>query len=311
MWLDDPNRNWSLIGVLDDEDNWDDDFASIISPSALQFPFRTKEERPSALLSSADRLKTFASNDGTDENWDDSFEPELTIQSQGPLGKSFGSLANPGLSNNIVVEPDDDPMQTIRPYVARRQSEPAPTSTHTIKPPAKILPSESEGRLKPNWGPKRLVLPSRKLSRPPSVFREDPSEDYSDLAPVSEDFFAQKVDLMRKDASLSPRLFHPSDLKTLPRSAHSSQNNSLRRQLAIGDTGEEVHKMRRSRSSLEIQRFAEAEGDEDYSDIFGGDDVTDDAGSETSNDEQNLMLNTKLSNNSWVCVRNSRLAYTR
>jgi len=99
---------------------------------------------------------------------------------------------------------------------------------------------------------------------------------------------------------LSPRLFHPSDLKSLPRSAQSSQNGSLRRQDSISDI-KDVHKMRRTRSSLEIQKFAEPEGDDDYSDIFGSEGGTDEAGSE-SGDEQSLMLNTKLSNNSWVSL---------
>lgn len=87
-------------------------------------------------------------------------------------------------------------------------------------------------------------------------------------------------------------------MKTLPRSAQSSQSGSLRNQASFGDI-KDVHAMRRTRSSLEIQRFAEPEGEDDYSDIFGSEAGTDEAGSE-SGDEQSLMLNTKLSNNSWV-----------
>lgn len=59
--------------------------------------------------------------------------------------------------------------------------------------------------------------------------------------------------------------------------------------------------MRRTRSSIEIQRYAEDEQDEDFSDIFGK--VTAPASkqdSEKGSDCGTLMLNSKLSNNSWL-----------
>ncbi|PUU84361.1 hypothetical protein B9Z19DRAFT_4627 [Tuber borchii] len=274
----------------DDDDNWDDDFASVISPSALQLPRnRAPENRHLGVAQSSERLKSFASNDGANESWDDNFEGDLTIKSP-PLMSDF----------------DDDAMQTIRPYFPRRQSEPILEFDHDIPSPPMLPVKEKQSMLPPpsvlSPSPtkllkKKLVLPSRHASRPASIFREDSFEDYSDLAPLNEASFAKKVDLM-KDASLSPRLFHPSDLKSLPRSAQSSQNGSLRRQDSISDI-KDVHRMRRTRSSLEIQKFAEPEGDDDYSDIFGSEGGTDEAGSE-SGDEQSLMLNTKLSNNSWL-----------
>lgn len=61
--------------------------------------------------------------------------------------------------------------------------------------------------------------------------------------------------------------------------------------------------MRRTRSSVEIQRYAEGEDDEDFSDIFGQ------AGAVAPKDESDrdsedgsgaLMLHSKLSNNSWL-----------
>jgi hypothetical protein len=59
--------------------------------------------------------------------------------------------------------------------------------------------------------------------------------------------------------------------------------------------------MRRTRSSIEIQRYAEDEQDEDFSDIFGK--VTAPISkhdSEKGSDCGTLMLNSKLSNNSWL-----------
>lgn len=62
--------------------------------------------------------------------------------------------------------------------------------------------------------------------------------------------------------------------------------------------------MRRTRSSVEIQRYAEGEDDEDFSDIFENNDASftekdeSDRGSEDG--VRALMLHSKLSNNSWL-----------
>ncbi|KAI5778231.1 hypothetical protein EDC01DRAFT_622910 [Geopyxis carbonaria] len=282
----------------DDEDNWDDDFASIISPSILQLPRRPAVGPSVTRLASAERLRSFATNDGANESWDDNFEGDLTVRSPDM------ALITIDITE---LEPEDDPMQTIRPWIPRRQSEPAIPEIATVKPISRVplsIPENSPPKqlaLKP----RKFVLPSRNASRPPTTFSEDSLEDYSDLTPFNDASFARRMDLLKKDVSLSPRLFHPSDLKSLPRSNSSSQSGgSLRRLPAFMDTEKEreMHKMRRTRSSLEIQRFAEADGEEDYSDIFGGSEGgTDYAGSETSADEQqSLMLNSKLSNNSWL-----------
>lgn len=59
--------------------------------------------------------------------------------------------------------------------------------------------------------------------------------------------------------------------------------------------------MRRTRSSIEIQKFAEDEGDEDFSDVFGPEDaVTERDESDRGSEDGGLMLLSKLSNNSWL-----------
>lgn len=87
-------------------------------------------------------------------------------------------------------------MQTIRPYPypPRRRSEPfVSDDVPTIIPITEPPPLRSPELVKP----RKLMLPSRKASRPTSMFREDSFEDYSDLAPVNEANFARKVDLMK------------------------------------------------------------------------------------------------------------------
>ena len=59
--------------------------------------------------------------------------------------------------------------------------------------------------------------------------------------------------------------------------------------------------MRRTRSSVEIQRYAEDEHDEDFSDIFGSaQSIPEKQESEKGSDSGTLMLNSKLSSNSWL-----------
>jgi hypothetical protein len=59
--------------------------------------------------------------------------------------------------------------------------------------------------------------------------------------------------------------------------------------------------MKRTRSTVEIQKFAEDEGDEDFSDIFGTEDAfTEKEESDRGSEEGNLMLLSKLSNSSWL-----------
>lgn len=71
----------------------------------------------------------------------------------------------------------------------------------------------------------------------------------------------------------------------------SGQHPQLRKQLSV----------KRDRSTIEIQRFAENENDEDFSDILGADQVAlGKPESDDGSDRSTLMLNSKLSNNSWL-----------
>lgn len=97
-------------------DNWDDDFTSAISPSALQLPHLRPHDNFGGMLSS-EKLKAYASFQTVTEetNWDDNFEGDLTMK-------------NPSQS----VE--SDPLQTIRAYHPRNSETNSTKNNETARP---------------------------------------------------------------------------------------------------------------------------------------------------------------------------------
>jgi hypothetical protein len=74
-------------------------------------------------------------------------------------------------------------------------------------------------------------------------------------------------------------------------SEQDEQQSQLGRQISV----------KRYRGAVEIQQFTENEGDEDFSDILGVDGVTlNKTESDASSEKSTLMLNSKLSSNSWL-----------
>lgn len=147
------------------DDNWDDDFASSISPSALQLPHLRPHDNFGGLLSS-EKLKAFASFETVTEeaNWDDNFEGDLTMKSPLQLTES-------------------DPLDTIRPYNAKRPDTSQPKVTNSNKsPPLKVSPVVSRRVMaapaviqKQSSGKPKIVLPTDKS------YTESSDDDFSDL----------------------------------------------------------------------------------------------------------------------------------
>jgi hypothetical protein len=132
------------------------------------------------------------------------------------------------------------------------------------------------------------------------MYRENSTEDYSDLlGPDNDSVFRQKLAALtiRSDDSFAPKLFHPSDLKSLPR-PNSRMSHMRRPSPQIHDAAA----MRRTRSEVEIQKYAEDPEDEDFSDIFGKEDgqQAPQPESESGSEIGTLMLNSKLSTHSWL-----------
>lgn len=283
----------------DSKDNWDDDFATSIGNNAgLHLPHLKPHDNFGGMLSS-DKLKAYATFDPVteEENWDDNFEGDLTVKS--PMELTSG-----------------DPLQTVRPWYPKRanttdikMNPPSISPPPTLKRPSTARTSSKESDsnsrtrlLRPTHSSGQPSSRPSSTSRQPSVlYVEDPIEDYSDLAPQDDMAFQTKLANMQlqKENQYEPKLFHPNDLRNFPRSV--SKADSIRR---ISPQIHDAAAMRRTRSSVEIQKYAEDPEDEDFSDIFGKDVQTPGMpapDSESGSDQGTLiMLNSKLSNNSWL-----------
>ncbi|POS87394.1 cell division control protein-like protein 15 [Erysiphe pulchra] len=267
------------------DDNWDDDFASSISPSALHLPQFKPHDNFGGKLST-DRLKAYASFELTsneNENWDHNFEGDL-VTIKGP--RKYDEL-------------DSHELETIRPYQFK------PT---IVKESKKNLEYGHLSTLQTDKNLSRIdvisPLKDRRLlstTRPSSVSRGSSVNYYLNQF-VESDYNLNKR-YINKDDALSPLLFHPSDLTSIQRPTHPAShyvNGSLSRQNSTRVERKQIH---RARSVDQIQKFAEDEEDEDFSDIFADDSlVAQDYESDKESEDggRALMLNSKLSSNSWL-----------
>ncbi|KAM0188761.1 hypothetical protein ACHAPI_010472 [Fusarium lateritium] len=271
---------------LADDDNWDDDFATAISPSALQLPHLKPQDNFGGLLSS-DRLKAFASvNDGRNDSnsYDDDFEGELmTIKGLGHWH-------------------DNDPQeQTIRPLPKKATKAPEPVKTHSRNKSSSSKAAGAGRTRSPTKAPlnNKFELPSR----PDLAFREHSVEDFSDLFVDNDNVFAHNINqAVRRNSRQSdaPQLFHPSDLTSLPRSMYDTGSGSIKKKPLSRPSVLPDKPMRRTRSSIEIQKFAE-DDDEDFSDVFGPESsIAEKEESDKGSEDGGLMLMSRVSSNSWL-----------
>ncbi|TPX10773.1 uncharacterized protein E0L32_008342 [Thyridium curvatum] len=264
---------------LADDDNWDNDFATAISPTALQLPHLKPQDNFGGLLS-ADRLKAFASIDDSRDissNWESYFDNDhATIKA--------AHVPDVGSLERTIRPPRrvEKSAEVKSPKSSRRHGrKPSSTATGQSKSPSKHLGNKFE-------------LPAR----PEIAYREQSVEDYSDLFADNDNVFDRRMSLVQKD---TPQLFHPSDLTSLPRSMQAPTGGSMRRQAPPRPSVLPDRQMRRTRSSVEIERFAEDAEDEDFSDIFGVEEaLTEKEESDRGSEDGGLMLLSKLSNNSWL-----------
>jgi hypothetical protein len=170
--------------ILIADDNWDNDFASSISPSALHLPQFKPHDNFGGMMSS-DRLKAFASfeqtNDENDDNWDNNFEGDL-VTIKGP---------------HKSVEIDSHELETIRPYrvkptVITHEIKPAVAPKITSRKASRSEPPRPKSPVKVQVGQK-IVLPAR----PSTMYREQSVEDYSDLCVDNDSAFDRRLSIIK------------------------------------------------------------------------------------------------------------------
>ncbi|KXJ87720.1 hypothetical protein Micbo1qcDRAFT_236256 [Microdochium bolleyi] len=270
-----------------DDDNWDDDFATAISPTALQLPHIKPQDHFGGMLS-ADRLKAFASIDNSRDfsgYWPNEYNDEMT-----------------DLSRFDQYQDEESQEKTIRPNRTRspaKAAAPAERRSPTRPSPRKRSNPEHQ-RQKSSQFRTSLMGKFELPVRPEAIFREQSIEDYSDLIGDDDDdniFGGNSLQQKKPDA---PQLFHPSDLTTLPKSTQGLTAGSLRRQTSSRPSILPDRPLERSLSAIEIQKFAE-DDEEDFSDILGPDRAFQEKEeSDKSSEDGNLMVLSRISNSSWA-----------
>ncbi|KAJ5193895.1 Armadillo-like helical [Penicillium cf. griseofulvum] len=270
--------------VLAGDDNWDDDFATAISPSALKLPHLRPHDNFGGMLSS-ERLKAFASLDGTILRSDDNSDP-------------FEDSS--GFS-------DEDTLQTIRPYPVKPSvTEPSKPQSPAVSQPgpnAPVSAMQNVPILAQNPMPRR----ARPAPRQTNLYEENSVDDYSDLIMANEDSLDRKLGGYQVQSGKTSNSMYSSnilqDFEDDPSSPIHGNIGYNQLDADFGNPHPQLRKqlsVKRDRSTIEIQRFAENENDEDFSDILGADQAAlDQAESDDGSDQSTLMLNSKLSN-SWL-----------
>ena len=279
------------LRIARDQDNeiWDDDFKTAIFPPTLKLPHLQPLDHFGGMLS-ADRLKAFASTDvGARQS---------SQQKDEDRDKTLKSPVQPN---------ESDTFRTVRPAAtknvenrhARHKSEipPKGKAKPPFQPPRKVsLPSKpviTNGKTKDAGPPKPTVA-----KRPVQLHRESSVEDYSDIILGNEADFDDKVGRLQLSESEPSKILESPSVGDLMQSMRSPNlGGSLRKPPSIKTRVS----VRRTRSSIEIQRYAENEADEDFSDVFANTlTILEKPASEEGSEPGTLMLNSKLSNSSWL-----------
>ncbi|KAK0363681.1 Protein kinase of the Mitotic Exit Network [Friedmanniomyces endolithicus] len=264
----------------DDEkrDNWDEDFESLSTTfRALQLPEHRRPQDNFAGLFTAEKLKQYASDaipemDGKVEQWDEEFpDGELTVRS--PLQLTKGDALETVRPFYPPRTTSDDmkhrapfglaKLDMSGPQLERKGSRDSQPKTQILRPVQKstaVAGAKQSAALASN---KALPLPAAANKE---RFREgEDDEDYSDLVPDDESAFQQKL------AGFSPsRAYDPRDLRGIQTKLGGS---GRRRTHTPTNMVHDAAAMKRTRSSLEIQKYAEDDEDEDFADVIFGEDA--------------------------------------
>jgi hypothetical protein len=205
--------------------------------------------------------------DGKVEEWDEEFEGDLTVRS--PLEISKGNAIEtvrpfyPPRTTSTEIKhhpPSNLPRRSSKEQPTRRPSKDSQPRTQILRPASsKSAVTSKTKQTQPVAAKKATIVTSSNKD----AWQEDGDEDYSDLVPTDDEAFRKKV------AAFSPsKPFKPNDLRNMQDIGGSARRRTRTPTNLVHDAAA----MRRSRSSLEIQKYAEVDEDEDFTELCFGDD---------------------------------------
>ena len=202
-----------------ESDNWDDDFASSITSSALNLPHLKHIDNTGRKVSTG-KLRSYTTNDSISSD------------------QSSKERSNNHTSRRPSKTSQPDPLETVRP------SSPAKTKASRPKTP-KATKVSQKLQSQPKTQILRTPLKASRAPRPQgpkrssSVFREDPDEDYSDLIAKDDVALDQKFhQVLRVGATyISPRLLfanlsRQNKMKRILQNLHTCRILRIRRDLS-------------------------------------------------------------------------------
>lgn len=268
----------------EDDDNWDNDFATTISPRTFELPHLRPHDHFGGMLSS-DKLKAYATIDtGLGK------ENEAVIEDKDSTLKASSA---PFVDNYKTVRPATQKKHEVSH--ARNKSE-APPKTRNKPTPTPRKVSLPLARQTTNLSRSKPPQPKPAADEPPTRrYRENSIEDFSDIVNGNELTLDTKLGMMRLHNEAPSKILDSPSVTDLMQSMRPTNTGGSLRRAPVPRNKLSV---RRTRSSIEIQRFAENEEDEDFSDVFAQ------TGSifekPESEDGSELMLNSKMSSLSWL-----------
>lgn len=278
------NTDTTRFRSMEDDDIWDNDFATAISPSALDLAHLRPQDNFGGMLSS-ERLKAFAAvesaygkeNDGPEDK-DSTLKATSTILSDN--------------SRTVRLAPSKKPERGH----SRHKSEAPLKSKAKIAPsPAPRKASLPSARQTTNLSKSKPPLPKTTPEPPPTrLYRESSIEDYSDIVRGNELALDTKLGLIRMDNEGPSKILQSPSVTDLMQSMRPPKSGGSLRKNPVPKNR---LSMRRTRSSIEIQRFAENEDDEDFSDVFA---QTAKVFEKPDSEESSELMLSKISNLSWL-----------
>ncbi|KAF2142666.1 uncharacterized protein K452DRAFT_332448 [Aplosporella prunicola CBS 121167] len=224
----------------EDDDNWDDDFASSISESALKLPHLRPHDNFAGMLS-AEKLKLYATSFDT--------------VSEAPSSNEDLWATDVRVKSPIEMDESEE-IKTIRPQSGHNTANSRPSlpnmssQRQPSQPKTQFFRGLSKSALStsaPTSHPRLTPLP-----RPTSAYKENGVEDYSDLGIPDDNAFQKKLQSLKHGSKgkggslrggrpLSGEIHHPAEKDAMTQ---------------------------RSKSQATISKYAENE-EEDFSDVFG------------------------------------------